>query len=243
MVACLEEEVCNSQMVPFVQACSPQCDPSYCRQAMSQFYSALPHDVAESLVFCECEREDPECQQMKTSLHSGSCMSDESQMPLTCLDMLDSCAGDALCRQTFARYLFECFGAVEAPFSEHSTNDWLQRLWPQWVQCFTIHVLVMDCVIITSISAMSSNICSKTSPFLGAVSTAPGVQAKCSCKEQWHSQKRGYVCTKGKKGVQELKHNKPGQARRSADPPTKPAGTTFARLGDELRPTKTSKPV
>ncbi|XP_051945807.1 GDNF family receptor alpha-like [Xyrauchen texanus] len=119
---------------------------------MGQFYSTLPYDLAESLVFCECEREDPECQQMKTSLHYGSCISDQSQMPLTCLDMLDSCAGDALCRQTFTRYLFECFGVVEAPFSENSTSDWLQHLDPDLFleeehQCRVAFVATMGSVL------------------------------------------------------------------------------------------------
>ncbi|XP_052006692.1 GDNF family receptor alpha-like [Xyrauchen texanus] len=132
IIACIEDEDCNRQMVPFVQACSTQCDPSECRQAIGKFYSNLPHDVAESLVFCDCEREDPECQQMKTSIHFGSCISDEMQTPMTCLEELDSCAGDTLCRQTFNRYLSECFGAVEAPYGEHSTSEWLQHLDPDF---------------------------------------------------------------------------------------------------------------
>ncbi|XP_051503437.1 GDNF family receptor alpha-like [Myxocyprinus asiaticus] len=152
IIACIEDEDCNRQMVPFVQACSTQCDPSECRQAMGQFYSSLPHDVAESLMFCECEREDPECQQMKTSLHCGSCINDELQTPMTCLEMLDSCAGDALCRQTFNRYLSECFGAVEAPYGEHSTSEWLQHLDPDFflgeeLQCRVAFVATMGSIL------------------------------------------------------------------------------------------------
>lgn len=98
-MACIEDEMCNRKIVPFVQACSAdQCKPHQCRQAMGHFYSTLPHNRAEAMVFCECDREDQECQQMKDSLHSGSCVTDESQTPWTCLEMLDSCSGDVLCR-------------------------------------------------------------------------------------------------------------------------------------------------
>lgn len=99
IVACLGEKSCNSRMVPFVQECNAyRCNQSQCREALRQFYLALPLSVAEKLVFCDCDREDQECQQMKASLHSGSCASDQSQTPWTCLEALDSCSEDTLCR-------------------------------------------------------------------------------------------------------------------------------------------------
>ncbi|XP_077086431.1 GDNF family receptor alpha-like [Siphateles boraxobius] len=127
--ACLGEESCNRRMVPFVQECNAyQCNLSQCRQAMSQFYSALPHDVAERLVFCDCDGEDQECQQMKASLHSGSCASDLSQTPWTCLEALDRCSGDASCRQIFKRYLAKCFEAEDAAYD--SPSEWLNLINP-----------------------------------------------------------------------------------------------------------------
>ncbi|XP_067277986.1 GDNF family receptor alpha-like [Pseudorasbora parva] len=128
-MACLGEEACNTRMVPFVQECNAyQCNPSQCRQAMRVFYSALPHNVAERLVFCDCDGEDQECQQMKASLHSGSCVSDQSQTHWTCLEALDSCSGDGSCRQIFNRYLTKCFVAEDSAFD--STSDWLNLLNP-----------------------------------------------------------------------------------------------------------------
>ncbi|XP_056116120.1 GDNF family receptor alpha-like [Rhinichthys klamathensis goyatoka] len=125
--ACLEEESCNRRMVPFVQECNAyQCNLSQCRQATRQFYSALPHDVAERLVFCDCDGEDQECQQMKASLHSGSCASDPSQTPWTCLEALDRCSGDASCRQIFNRYLSKCFGEEDA--AHDSPSEWLNLI-------------------------------------------------------------------------------------------------------------------
>lgn len=127
--ACLGEQSCNGRMVPFVQECNAyQCNLSRCREATRQFYSALPHDVAERLVFCDCDREDQECQQMKASLHSGSCASDPSQTPWTCLEALDRCSGDVSCRQIFNRYLSKCFGAEDAAYD--SPSEWLNLINP-----------------------------------------------------------------------------------------------------------------
>ncbi|XP_056617378.1 GDNF family receptor alpha-like [Triplophysa dalaica] len=154
IMACIEDEMCNRKMVPFVQACSAhQCKPLQCRQATGHFYSTLPLNRAETMVFCECDREDQECQEMKDSLHSGSCVTDESQTPWTCLEMLDSCTGDVLCRQRINRYLSDCFGAVEAPLDhQHSASDWLQLLDPDFFlgeqqQCRVAFVATMGSVL------------------------------------------------------------------------------------------------
>ncbi|KAF4105429.1 GDNF family receptor alpha-like isoform X2 [Onychostoma macrolepis] len=151
IVACLGEKSCNSQMVPLVQECNAyRCNPSQCRDALRQFYSALPHNVAEKLVFCDCDREDQECQQMKASLHSGSCASDQLQTPWTCLEALDSCSEDTLCRQIFSRYLSKCFGEKES--AHDTTSEWLSRLDPDFflghdLQCRVAFVETMGSIL------------------------------------------------------------------------------------------------
>uniref|UniRef100_A0A8C1IWT4 GDNF family receptor alpha like n=2 Tax=Cyprinus carpio TaxID=7962 RepID=A0A8C1IWT4_CYPCA len=151
IVACLGEKACNSRMVPFVQECNAyQCNPSQCREGLRQFYSALPYNVAEKLVFCDCDREDQECQQMKASLHSGSCVSDQSQTPWTCLEALDSCSEDILCRQIFSRYLSKCFGEKESAYD--STSEWLSCLDPYFflghdLQCRVAFVETMGSIL------------------------------------------------------------------------------------------------
>ncbi|XP_039546520.1 GDNF family receptor alpha-like isoform X1 [Pimephales promelas] len=150
-MACLGEESCNRRMVPFVQECNAyQCNLSRCRQATRQFYSALPHGVAERLVFCECDGEDQECQQMKASLHSGSCASDPSHTPWTCLEALDTCSGDASCRQIFNRYLSKCFGEEDAAYA--SPSEWLNHINPDLflgedLQCRVAFVETMGSVL------------------------------------------------------------------------------------------------
>ncbi|XP_026135157.1 GDNF family receptor alpha-like [Carassius auratus] len=151
VMACLGEKACNSRMVPFVQECNAyQCNASQCREGLRQFYSALPHNVAEKLVFCECDREDQECQQMKASLHSGSCVNDQLQTPWTCLEALDRCSEDILCRQIFSRYLSKCFGEKESAFD--TTSEWLSRLDPDFfighdLQCRVAFVETMGSII------------------------------------------------------------------------------------------------
>ncbi|KAL7890436.1 hypothetical protein AOLI_G00026940 [Acnodon oligacanthus] len=120
---CIQDEVCNRQLVPFVQSCSnPQCEDSRCRLAVRRFFSGLPQTVAETLVFCECEREDQDCQDVQNTLHSSSCPGGHTLL-WNCLEMLDSCTGDELCRQTFEGFLSNCFGPEDAPFSGYSTRD------------------------------------------------------------------------------------------------------------------------
>ncbi|XP_037394669.1 GDNF family receptor alpha-like [Pygocentrus nattereri] len=120
---CIQDEVCNRQLVPFVQSCSdPQCEDSRCRLAMRRFFSDLPQTVAEMLVFCECEREDQDCQDVQKTLHSSSCPGGHTLL-WNCLEMLDSCTGDKLCRQTFEGFLSNCFGPEDAPLSEYSIRD------------------------------------------------------------------------------------------------------------------------
>ncbi|KAL1263488.1 hypothetical protein QQF64_006227 [Cirrhinus molitorella] len=151
IVACLGEKSCNSQMVPFVQECNAyRCNPGQCREALRQFYSALPHNVAEKLVFCDCDREDQECQQIKASLHSGSCAGDQSQTPWTCLEAIDSCSEDALCRQILSRYLSKCFGEKESAYD--TTSEWLSRLDPDFflghdLQCRVAFVETMGSIL------------------------------------------------------------------------------------------------
>ncbi|XP_050981283.1 GDNF family receptor alpha-like [Labeo rohita] len=151
IVACLGEKSCNSRMVPFVQECNAyRCNQSQCREALRQFYLALPLSVAEKLVFCDCDREDQECQQMKASLHSGSCASDQSQTPWTCLEALDSCSEDTLCRQIFSRYLSKCFGEKE--YAYDTASEWLSHLDPDFflghdLQCRVAFVETMGSVL------------------------------------------------------------------------------------------------
>ncbi|KAI5108565.1 GDNF family receptor alpha-like [Silurus meridionalis] len=125
MTLCIQDEVCNRQLVPFVQSCSvPQCEERLCRLAARRFYSNLPENMAEMLVFCQCEPDDKDCQNFQTMLNSNSCKQD--QIPQwNCLEMLDNCTEEKICRKTFEAFLSKCFGPDDVSFTGHSSTDLL----------------------------------------------------------------------------------------------------------------------
>lgn len=98
MTLCIQNESCNRQLVPFVQSCSPpHCEERLCRLAAKQFYSSLPENMAEMVVFCQCEQDDQDCQNFQTMLNSNSCKQDHTSQ-WNCLEMLDNCTGERICR-------------------------------------------------------------------------------------------------------------------------------------------------
>lgn len=98
MTLCVQDEVCNRKLVPFVQSCSaPQCEERLCRLAARHFYSSLPEKVAEMLVFCQCMTDDQDCQHFQTLLNSNSCKQDKTEQ-WNCLEMLDNCTEEKICR-------------------------------------------------------------------------------------------------------------------------------------------------
>ncbi|KAF4090030.1 hypothetical protein AMELA_G00045010 [Ameiurus melas] len=125
MTLCIQDEECNRKLVPFVQSCSaPLCEERLCRLAARQFYSSLPEKVAEMLVFCQCMTDDQDCQQFQTLLNSNSCKQDRTEQ-WNCLEMLDNCTGEKICRKTFEAFLSKCFGAKDVSFIGYSTTDLL----------------------------------------------------------------------------------------------------------------------
>lgn len=94
-MVCVGDAVCNSYLVPVLQACrADQCRPGRCQQAAQRFYGSMPSNVAEMLVMCECEASDQNCMSMKSALHSSTC-GEESRM---CQDTIYECIEDDNCR-------------------------------------------------------------------------------------------------------------------------------------------------
>ncbi|KAL2083444.1 hypothetical protein ACEWY4_021217 [Coilia grayii] len=125
MKACLEDEACNSWLVPVVQACSiSQCDQSQCGRKIQQFYEGLPQTSAEMLVFCSCDQEDQECEVARGSLHGGTCEPDQGW---TCLEMLDSCLKSRMCRERFGTLLSKCLGTRPVSYYGEASFDWVHH--------------------------------------------------------------------------------------------------------------------
>ncbi|KAG9344211.1 hypothetical protein JZ751_010880 [Albula glossodonta] len=106
---CVNDEVCNAQLVPLVQACTAsRCNASACARATWQFYHSLPRTVAEMLVFCECDAADLNCLRFRADLQSGTCSGQLDQMP-NCLELHGRCMKDELCRRRYWAFQSKCF--------------------------------------------------------------------------------------------------------------------------------------
>ena len=95
IAVCLSDAVCNRYLALVLGACNAaKCSHDSCQRLARQFYSSMPHNIAEMLVMCECEASDEDCVGMKTALHTGTC-GDELRM---CQDTVDHCVKDGDCR-------------------------------------------------------------------------------------------------------------------------------------------------
>ncbi|XP_060045994.1 GDNF family receptor alpha-like isoform X2 [Erinaceus europaeus] len=98
--ACVGDMVCNTQLAPYLKACSANgslCDVKHCQAAIRFFYQNMPFNIAQMLAFCDCAQSDLPCQQSKEALHSKPCAMNIVPPP-TCLNVIHSCRNDELCR-------------------------------------------------------------------------------------------------------------------------------------------------
>ncbi|XP_073338500.1 GDNF family receptor alpha-like [Pagrus major] len=117
---CLSDAVCNKYLALVLQACDAEkCNRDSCQRLTQQFYSSMPHNVAEMLVMCECEASDEDCVQMKTALHTGTC-GDE---PRICQDTVNHCVKDSNCRDLLKTMVTKCWSSEDA----QCTNRDLQK--------------------------------------------------------------------------------------------------------------------
>ncbi|XP_066552876.1 GDNF family receptor alpha-like [Amia ocellicauda] len=122
---CLEDEICNRELVPHVKACSEslnQCNVSQCQRAVQLFYDSLPSNVAEILVFCDCSPSDDKCLQVQGLLHSQFCSGQLSHTP-TCLEVFDICIEDIFCRHRYKTFQDKCWGAGKLICDGHMGDD------------------------------------------------------------------------------------------------------------------------
>ncbi|XP_026164699.1 GDNF family receptor alpha-like [Mastacembelus armatus] len=125
MRACVSDSVCNRHLAPVLQACKADpCVSERCQQVTQQFYGSMPHNVAEMLVMCECDDLDQSCQDMKATLHTGTC-GDEMWI---CQDTVNQCAHDSNCRHLLKTFQVKCWRSEESQCSGSDLQD---------IDCFT----------------------------------------------------------------------------------------------------------
>ncbi|XP_036978551.1 GDNF family receptor alpha-like isoform X3 [Acanthopagrus latus] len=111
IAVCLSDAVCNRYLALVLGACNAaKCSHDSCQRLARQFYSSMPHNIAEMLVMCECEASDEDCVGMKTALHTGTC-GDELRM---CQDTVDHCVKDGDCRDLLKTMVTKCWSSEDA---------------------------------------------------------------------------------------------------------------------------------
>uniref|UniRef100_W5NJU6 GDNF/GAS1 domain-containing protein n=1 Tax=Lepisosteus oculatus TaxID=7918 RepID=W5NJU6_LEPOC len=119
---CLQDEICNRQMVPHIQACSGNpnhCNATHCQRAVQLFYDQMPYSVAVMLAFCDCSPTDDQCLQVKDVLHSRFCSEQQGTSP-TCLEVLDRCLEETSCRHRYEVFHSKCWGGGRAVCRGHA---------------------------------------------------------------------------------------------------------------------------
>ncbi|XP_061915585.1 GDNF family receptor alpha-like [Entelurus aequoreus] len=112
MRLCVSDASCNKNLARVLQACTAgRCDPDRCGRETRHFYTSIPHNLAETLVMCECDPADHSCLQMRVALHGNTCGEDT----LVCQEAVRRCVEDQHCRELLASFQAECWSPAAAP--------------------------------------------------------------------------------------------------------------------------------
>ncbi|XP_061766321.1 GDNF family receptor alpha-like isoform X1 [Nerophis ophidion] len=114
MRLCVSDASCNKNLARVLQACTAgRCDPDRCGRETRHFYASIPHNLAETLVMCECDPADHICRQMTAVLHGNTCGEDT----LVCQEALRRCVEDQHCRELLTSFQAECWSPAAAACS------------------------------------------------------------------------------------------------------------------------------
>ncbi|XP_043920458.1 GDNF family receptor alpha-like [Protopterus annectens] len=111
---CISDAVCNRHLAPLVKACAEtenRCNVKKCQAATQLFYDSAPLNVAQMLVFCDCNPSDTLCHQAKEALHNQACVINANPTP-TCLEVIHNCQDNDICRQRYNAFQSKCWGHV-----------------------------------------------------------------------------------------------------------------------------------
>ncbi|XP_053142409.1 GDNF family receptor alpha-like [Hemicordylus capensis] len=111
---CVNDEVCNSQLSLYRQACQvngTQCNGNQCQGALRLFYENMPSNVAQMLTFCDCMPSDENCHQAKGFLHGKPCVGNMVSAP-SCLSVIHTCQGNPFCWGKFGAFTSKCLKDV-----------------------------------------------------------------------------------------------------------------------------------
>ncbi|CAN8204702.1 unnamed protein product [Coccothraustes coccothraustes] len=110
---CVEDEVCNKQLSLYLKVCSvnKKCSMEGCQAAIRFFYQNMPFEVAQMMIFCDCIQHDESCHRAKELLHGQPCAVTVVPPP-SCLNVIQICEENELCRKKYTTFRSKCWQHV-----------------------------------------------------------------------------------------------------------------------------------
>ncbi|XP_054135030.1 GDNF family receptor alpha-like [Melozone crissalis] len=110
---CVEDEVCNKQLSLYLKLCSvnKKCNVEGCQAAIRFFYGNMPFEVAQMMIFCDCIQHDESCHRAKELLHGKPCAVTVVPPP-SCLNVIQMCEENELCRKKYTTFRSKCWRHV-----------------------------------------------------------------------------------------------------------------------------------
>ncbi|KFO81237.1 GDNF family receptor alpha-like, partial [Cuculus canorus] len=109
---CVEDEVCNKQLSLYLKVCSVnKCNMEECQAAIRFFYQNMPFEVAQMMTFCDCTQSDESCHRAKELLHGKPCAV-TAVPPPSCLNVIQKCEENELCRKKYTTFQSKCWRQV-----------------------------------------------------------------------------------------------------------------------------------
>ncbi|XP_039607866.1 GDNF family receptor alpha-4a [Polypterus senegalus] len=109
--ACNVAEVCQKFRTEYVSACIKpsvkpgSCNRPKCNKALRKFFDRVPPEYTHELLFCPCT--DTACAERRRQTIVPAC-SYETKERRNCLDLLQDCKTDVICRSRWAQFELNC---------------------------------------------------------------------------------------------------------------------------------------
>ncbi|XP_078503672.1 GDNF family receptor alpha-like [Lissotriton helveticus] len=110
---CISDPQCNRKLASQLADCSKEakrsCNRNLCLASIRSFYESMPFNVAQLFALCDCNEADTLCEEAKRAFHSKPCAVYRYPIP-SCLQKIQSCLVDTLCRQRYEAFMSKCWG-------------------------------------------------------------------------------------------------------------------------------------
>ncbi|XP_029439823.1 GDNF family receptor alpha-3 isoform X2 [Rhinatrema bivittatum] len=107
---CSVDKRCSKHRTDYVSICSSldaggSCNRHKCHRYLRQFFQKVPEDFTKRILFCPCQ--DPSCAERRRKTIVPDC-SFEAKSKQNCLQLVDTCHRDNVCRSRLADFQNHC---------------------------------------------------------------------------------------------------------------------------------------